>query len=107
MGTNRFRLYGIAALLLLAPLLSVRAENAETLSQKDRISCDERSGPILTSDSPSKEYFQNLLRKGELASLEDFMTLWYPERKQSSDTESSIKKCQDDGICTQDTVYSW
>jgi hypothetical protein len=85
-------------------------------------SCDEASGPIDVSDSPNLKYFKSVLVKGNSATFDELMKLWYPDRQASVEVSdnSYFLKCMtvnrtmragSDGLidpqCRPDTLYSW
>ena len=95
-----------------------------TTADKDNAlggSCTESSGPILANNSPSKAYFEDLLKRGMSAPLTDFLKLWYPKKGDGHDKESPLFKCEQqewgalqpgaDGLipknCAPDVLYSW
>jgi hypothetical protein len=79
----------------------------------ETLNCDESVNPIGADDSPNRSYFAELLKRGKDASLEDFMKLWYPDKKEREDLDPGLEFCPnaETTACayavTTDTVYSW
>lgn len=85
----------------------------------EMIGCSQPFGPVSAKDSPNRDYFEKLLKRGEIARLEEFLKLWYPDRGGAVD-DSFIQRCQTSlwsrlksngdyltPECSPDVLYSW
>lgn len=87
--------------------------------------CSENTSKISGIDSPSYNYFQHLLKRGERAPLKDFLKFWYPEKDIRDDEATYFFQCQNrpygplvnvsnydfnqqlNSECSPDVLYSW
>jgi hypothetical protein len=57
--------------------------------------CDESPGSIQGDKSPNFEKFRALLVKGTSASLEEFLILWYPAKKEEPAPNTTLFSCEE------------
>jgi hypothetical protein len=114
----------MASFAILLAWVAVTTGHADVSSANE--SCDQTAGPVTADDSPQKNYFEALLKRGMSAPLADFLKLWYPDKKGVSDDQDPyFFKCEGgpwgtlaptgtlDGSpnlspdCSPDTLYSW
>lgn len=91
-----------------------------TEASQSLTNCNEPSSAVTASDSSQINYFKTLYAKGMNANFNEFMHLWYPERRGST-VETYFLKCQSkpwSGLvytanqylkkeCSPDVLYSW
>ncbi len=82
---------------------------------KNSSNCNQPDQPITADDSPSKQYFQELLKKGMSAPIEDFLHLWYANHDNPT-KETYFFSCEPASWtplnlgkpgCQPDVLYSW
>lgn len=86
-------------------------------------SCAETASSVTADDSPSKAYFETILKRGMDTPIQDFLKLWYPRRASAKIEEkdpyffscekspwASLNWAADDSLapdCRPDVLYSW
>jgi len=123
---HRFLLFVWSLSLVPAIAVSALSVDVETTSFKRSASCDETYVSNRGQDSPNYQYFHELLEQGANAPLKSFLTLWYPDRGDGSDLDSSFFGCEESTVrgfavsvrpngslalppevCRPDLLYSW
>jgi hypothetical protein len=107
----------------LSPIMDIlnHQEKSQLILQTQNLNCKEDS-VANANDSKNLEYFKQLLKKGESAPLEDFLTLWYPDREAEFEEDPYFFDCQKQpwmpltkmdkkkflvDECKPDVLYSW
>lgn len=93
----------------------LRSKLSEEPSSLKSKTCEEPPSPATGEDSPNLAQFETLLARGMEAPLEDFLTLWYPERGEKN-LDSPLFACEKyesgplvPGVkdCAPESLYSW
>lgn len=110
----------------MSPILSIlnKEEKIKMSLDLQKLNCEE-TDVVEAKDSPSKEYFEALLKKGMDAPLSEFLKLWYPDREKEFEKDPYLFNCQktpwgnlDKFVmkenlavlpeeCSPDVLYSW